>query len=336
MLENVKKIEKEALENLEKAKTIGEIEEIKAKYVGKNSELIEIIKGIKDLDADAKKEVGKQSHLTKSKIENKVKFSLEALEEIALEIFDTTYPVDTEVGTLHPVTIVAKEVTDILEKMGFMILSGPEKDSEYYNFESLNVPKDHPARDMQDTYWTSDGDVLRTQTSAVQNRAMKEYGVPLRMAAPGRCFRNEDMDASHENTFFQLEGLVIDKDVTIENLIYVMKSILKEIYKTDVDVRLRPGYFPFVEPGFELDIKCAICGGDGCSTCKNTGWIELLPCGMVHPNVLKEGGVDPEEYTGFAFGIGLTRMAMLKYKIDDIRLMNSGDIRVLSQFGEGQ
>ena len=206
-------------------------------------------------------------------------------------------------------------------------------EKEYYNFEALNIPKNHPARDMQDTYWTDLGDVLRTHTSPVQARSMEIYGAPLRMAAPGRCFRNEDLDACHENTFFQLEGMVIDKEVSISNLIYVMKNILKEIYKKDIEVRLRPGFFPFVEPGFELDIKCLICEGEGCPTCKNSGWLELCPCGMIHPEVLRMGGINPDEYSGFAFGIGLTRMAMMKYKINDIRVLNSGEIRHLKQFG---
>jgi phenylalanyl-tRNA synthetase alpha chain len=213
-----------------------------------------------------------------------------------------------------------------------MVLEGPEMESDYYNFVALNVPKNHPARDMQDTYWLDNGALLRTHTSPVQARAMEKYGAPIKMCVPGRVFRNEDLDASHENTFFQLEGMVIDKNISISNVIYVMKGMLREVFKQDVEVRLRPGFFPFVEPGFELDCSCTICNGKGCPTCKNSGWIELCPCGMVHPEVLKMSGVDPEEYTGFAFGLGLTRMAMMKYKISDIRGFNSGDLRFLDQF----
>ena len=191
----------------------------------------------------------------------------------------------------------------------------------------------HPARDLQDTFWLGNGKLLRTHTSPVQVRTMERYGAPLRIIAPGRCFRYETIDASHENTFFQLEGLMIDHDISIANLIAVMQLLLEEVFKRQIKVRLRPGYFPFVEPGFELDMACEICGGAGCPTCKQSGWVELLPCGMVHPNVLRYGGIDPEEYTGFAFGLGLTRLAMMKYGISDIRVMNSGDLRALVPAG---
>ena len=204
--------------------------------------------------------------------------------------------------------------------------------SDYYNFEALNIPKIHPARDTQDTYWLSNDLLLRTHTSANQARAMQKYAAPLRICTPGRCFRNEDVDASHDTTFFQLEGMVIDKDISISNLIYVIKGFLREVFKQDLEVRLRPGYFPFTEPSFELDCSCVICGGKGCGTCKQSGWIELCPCGMIHPNVLEESGIDSNEYSGFAFGLGLTRLAMMKYKIDDIRVLNSGDLRYLKEF----
>jgi phenylalanyl-tRNA synthetase alpha chain len=244
-------------------------------------------------------------------------------------------PAYATLGSLHPITIVGHEVTEILKRMGFTIVSGPEMESEYYNFEALNIPKTHPARDMQDTYWLSNGKLLRTHTSPNQVRAMQNYGAPIRICAPGRCFRNEDLDACHENTFFQLEGMVIDKDISISNLLYVMEGLLKEVFKTDdIKVRLRPGFFPFTEPSFELDCSCVICGGKGCPTCKNSGWLELCPCGMIHPNVLKESGIDPNIYTGFAFGLGLARLAMMKYHINDIRVLNSGDLRYLKEFFE--
>ena len=246
--------------------------------------------------------------------------------------FDETLPVKEEIGSLHPITIVSKEVTDILKRMGFSVISGPEMESEYFNFEALNIPKDHPARDMQDTYWLDNGKLLRTHTSPNQIHAMQKYGAPIKICAPGRCFRNEDLDACHENTFFQVEGMVIDKNVSIGNLIYTMKELMSAIFKTDVDVRIRPGFFPFVEPGVEIDCSCLICGGKGCPTCKNSGWLELCPGGMIHPNVLKESGIDPNEYSGFAFGLGITRLAMMKYKIDDIRILNSGDLRLLDKF----
>ena len=220
----------------------------------------------------------------------------------------------------------------IIEEGITTIEDGNEIETEYNNFEAVNVPKFHPARDMQDTFYLNNGQVLKTHTSASQNRIMRKYGAPLKAIFPGRCFRNEELDASHENTFFQMEGMMIDKDVSISNLIYFMKAILSQIFKKEVDVRLRPGFFPFVEPGFELDIKCLICEGEGCPSCKNSGWLELCPCGMIHPNVLRHGGIDPEEYTGFAFGLGMTRLAMMKYGIKDIRVLNSGNHNALSQF----
>ena len=221
--------------------------------------------------------------------------------------------------------------------MGFIIEDGLEIQTEYNNFEAVNIPKNHPARDMQDTYYLENGQLLKTHTSAAQNTIMRKYGAPnpgetLKVLFPGRCFRNENIDACHENTFFQLEGMMIGEDISISNLIYFMKVLLTEVFERDVKVRLRPGFFPFVEPGFELDINCAICGGSGCPTCKQSGWLELLPCGMIHPNVLKMGGIDPEKYTGFAFGLGLTRLAMMKYNIKDIRLFNSGNLKQLRQF----
>lgn len=335
MKEKLEALKENAKRSIESSTNEQEVLNIKSIYLGKDSEVIKIMKSMKDLSIEEKKEIGKLANETKAYIENIIKDKLNELvsKKENKVTFDNTLPVEENIGSLSPITIVANEVAEVLKEMGFMIVSGPEMEKEYYNFEALNIPKNHPARDMQDTYWTNLGDVLRTHTSPVQARSMELYGAPIRMAAPGRCFRNEDLDACHENTFFQLEGMVIDKEVSISNLIYVMKNILKEIYKQDVEVRLRPGFFPFVEPGFELDIKCLICGGDGCPTCKNSGWLELCPCGMIHPEVLKMGGIDPEVYSGFAFGIGLTRMAMMKYKINDIRVLNSGDIRHLKQFG---
>ena len=212
------------------------------------------------------------------------------------------------------------------------MLDGPEVETEYYNFDALNIPADHPARDMQDTFWLGDGRLLRTHTSPVQVRGLEKLGPPLKMIAPGRAFRNEEVDPSHEHTFYQLEGMMVDRDVSVAHLIYFMKTLLSAIFHRDVAVRLRPGFFPFVEPGFELDIQCLICGGSGCPVCKQSGWVELLPCGLVHPAVLRYGGADPDQWSGFAFGLGLTRLAMMRYGIDDIRLFSSGDLRFLKQF----
>ncbi len=332
MKEKLKKIVADAIKEVNSALKEADVLNVKSKFLGKKSELSLLMKDIKNMSVEDKKIYGPLFNKIKTDLELKIN---EKLEEIQSKIdihLDETLPTDEEIGSLHPISIVAKDVTDILKRMGFTIVNGPEMEKEYYNFEALNIPKTHPARDMQDTYWLSNNDLLRTHTSPNQVRAMQKFNAPLRICAPGRCFRNEDMDHSHETTFFQLEGMVIDKNVSISNLIYVMEGMLKEIFKSDVKVRLRPGFFPFVEPGFELDCSCLICGGKGCSTCKNSGWIELCPCGMIHPNVLKESNIDPEIYSGFAFGLGLTRLAMMKYKISDIRILNSGDLRKLSEF----
>jgi phenylalanyl-tRNA synthetase alpha chain len=235
-------------------------------------------------------------------------------------------------GSLHPITQIQAEIEDLFVSMGFTVLDGPEVESEYYNFDALNIPADHPARDTQDTFWLTDGNLLRTHTSPVQVRGMEKLGPPLRMIAPGRAFRNESVDASHDHTFYQLEGMMVDREVSVANLIYFMKTLLTAIFHRDVTVRLRPGFFPFVEPGFELDIQCLICGGPGCPVCKQSGWVELLPCGLVHPNVLRMSKIDPEQWNGFAFGLGLTRLVMMRYAIDDIRQLQGGDLRFLRQF----
>lgn len=332
MEEKLSKV-KEALNSaLNNALTEADVLNVKSEYVGKKSEIQALLSGLKEMSVEDKKKYGSLINNTKKEMEELVNVKLESLQNKVNANFDDTVDYDCKTGSLHPVTIIAKEVTDVLKRMGFTVVSGPEMESEYYNFEALNVPKDHPARDMQDTYYLDNGMLLRTQTSDNQIHAMENYGAPLRICAPGRTFRNEDLDANHENTFFQIEGMVIDKGVSIENLLYVMKSVLSEVFKRDVDVRLRPGFFPFTEPSYEMDMSCLICGGKGCPTCKNSGYIEMVGSGMVHPNVLASGGIDPEEYTGFAFGIGLTRLAMMKYKINDIRVLNSGDIRYLENF----
>ena len=248
------------------------------------------------------------------------------------ERIDITLPTDSTVGSLHPRTIIQKQIEDVFVSMGFVVEDGNEIETEYNNFTAVNVPENHPARDMQDTFWLDNGEVLKTQTSAAQNRILKTYTPPIRAIFPGRCFRNEDVDASHENTFFQLEGVIVDKDVSVGNLIYFMKEMLSKIFKKDVEVRLRPGFFPFTEPSFEMDVRCPFCDGKGCTTCKGGGWIELCPCGMIHPNVLRNGGIDPEVYSGCAFGLGLDRMVMLSLGIKDIRDLNSGNLKLLKQF----
>lgn len=341
MLERLNNLKATAEEEILKVAALADLENLRVKYLGKKSELTEILKGLGGLNPEERKQIGMEANnikkiLTEKLAEMNAKLSENAVKSNISKVadFDITMPgISYPAGSLHPVTIVQKEIEKIFTGMGFTVVDGPEVEDDFHNFEALNIPKYHPARDMQDTYWLENGQLLRTHTSPCQARAMLKYGAPLKIIAPGRCFRNESTDASHENTFFQLEGMMIDKDVSIANLVYVMKLLLSKVFNRDVKVRLRPGFFPFVEPGFELDLNCTICGGKGCPTCKHSGWVELLPCGMVHPNVLRSGGIDPEEYTGFAFGLGLTRLAMMKYGISDIRVLNSGDLRAMKQFG---
>ncbi|NLJ96131.1 MAG: phenylalanine--tRNA ligase subunit alpha [Clostridiales bacterium] len=344
MLDNLDKIRQQFKEELNAINSKDELEKLRVAFLGKKGLVTEALKNLRNLSSDEKKIAGKEVNKLKHEIEEAIASYHKTLEEREYlkeienaEHYDYTIPSSREAGTLHPITIVQKKIEDIFKTMGFIIEDGLEIQTEYNNFEAVNIPKNHPARDMQDTYYLENGQILKTHTSAAQNTIMKKYGAPkkgepLKVLFPGRCFRNENLDASHENTFFQLEGMMIGDDISISNLIYFMKVLLSEVFERDVKVRLRPGFFPFVEPGFELDINCAICEGSGCSTCKQSGWIELLPCGMIHPNVLKMGGIDPDKYTGFAFGLGLTRLAMMKYNIKDIRLFNSGNLKQLKQF----
>ncbi len=335
----------ELYEILENAKTeipavvdSQKLSELYNKYVGKTGLLTSIMKIMKDLSNDERKEFGKEVNEAKQIIQSLLKDAGERLEKERIEkelkstkAIDLTIPSTERTGSLHPITVIQHKIIEIFRSMGFAVEDGNEIETEYNNFEAVNVPKNHPARDMQDTFYLSNGQLLKTHTSAAQNRIMRKYGAPLKAIFPGRCFRNEELDATHENTFFQLEGMMIDKDVSISNLIYFMKEMLANVFGKEVEVRLRPGFFPFVEPGFELDCSCPYCGGKGCRVCKNGGWIELCPCGMIHPKVLEMGGINPEEYQGFAFGLGFTRLAMMTYEINDIRLLNSGNIKALKQ-----
>lgn len=324
---------------LENAANSEAAEKLRVSYLGKKGQVTELLKGLKDAPVSEKKELGQLINQLKRQVEESIsaklaKIKAEEIERMvqSAEKYDVTLPVSGKSGSYSPITIIQRECENIFASMGFIIEDFPEIVTDFQCFEAVNVPKDHPARDMQDTYYLENGQVLKTHTSAAQNDIMKKYGAPLRVIFPGRCFRNESTDASHENTFFQMEGVMIDKDISISNLIYFMKTMLSEVFERDVKVRLRPGFFPFVEPGFELDINCLICGGEGCPSCKGTGWVELCPCGMIHPRVLELGGIDPEEYTGFAFGLGLTRLAMMKYYVKNIRDFNSGNLKVLDQF----
>ncbi len=314
------------------------LSEVYNKYMGKTGLLTSVMKIMKDLSNDERKEFGKEVNEAKTVISTMLKQATERLEKERVEKelretkeIDLTIPTTENAGSLHPITVIQHKIIEVFRSMGFAVEDGNEIETEYNNFEAVNVPKNHPARDMQDTFYLSNGQLLKTHTSAAQNRIMRKYGAPLKAIFPGRCFRNEELDASHENTFFQLEGMMIDEDVSISNLIYFMKEMLANIFGKEVEVRLRPGFFPFVEPGFELDCSCPYCGGKGCKVCKNGGWIELCPCGMIHPKVLEMGGIDTDKYQGFAFGLGLTRLAMMTYEVNDIRVLNSGNIKALKQ-----
>ena len=339
MNEKISSLRESFERELEAAKNSEAVEKLRVAYLGKKGSVTELLKGLKDVSGEQKKEMGQHINLLKKQVEEKIGAQIEkikAAEEEALvasaEQYDVTLPVTEAEGSYHPITLVQRQLEEIFASMGFTIEDYSEIVDDYHCFEALNIPKHHPARDMQDTYYLENGQLLKTHTSAAQNAIMKKYGAPLRAIFPGRCFRNEATDACHENTFFQMEGIMIDKNISISNLIYFMKTMLSEVFERDINVRLRPGFFPFLEPGFELDISCLICGGEGCPSCKNSGWLELCPCGMIHPNVLTAGGIDPEKYTGFAFGVGLERIALLKYEIDDMRLLYENDIRFLKQF----
>ena len=319
---------------LEAAASAQDIEALRICYLGRKGLINELKQQIKTIPPDERRDFGIRFNELKTFIEQSVKKAADSTKQKkkAVSVNMTLPGRDHTIGSLHPISLVQMELERVFEDMGFMLMTSCDVEMEYYNFDSLNIPADHPAREMQDTFWLTNGMLLRTHTSASQVRALEKYGAPLRTVFPGRCFRYETVDASHENTFYQLEGLMVDKDISVANLIAVMKALLSQVFHREVSVRLRPGYFPFVEPGFELDIRCMLCDGKGCSTCKQSGWLELLPCGLVHPNVLRFGGIDPDEFSGFAFGLGLTRLAMMKYGIPEIRLFNSGDIRFLQQF----
>jgi len=343
MLDQLEEIKTEALRLIEKSEAPKELDDVRVKILGRKGKLTNILRSLSNIPKNERAQFGKMSNELKEDIENAIENKKKNLLETDISSLLKSDWIDVtlkhedisrynESGHLHPISQIQYEIEDIFTSMGFEILDGPEAETDYYNFEALNIPAHHPARDMQDTFWTEDGNLLRTHTSPIQVRGMENIKPPFRIVAPGRVFRYESTDSSHENTFYQVEGMMVDKNINVSHLIFVMKELLREIFKKDVKVRLRPGYFPFVEPGFELDINCLICGGDGCSVCKLSGWVELLPCGLVHPNVLRYGKIDPQEWSGFAFGLGLNRLIMMKYGINDIRHFLSGDIRFLRQF----
>ena len=334
MNEKINAVLESAKEKLESAKEISAIEEIRVKYLGKKGELTGILKQLGSLSPEERPKVGQLVNMAKSKLEERIKTKVDEIKEEELkkslenEKIDVTMPGKRiNMGYKHPLSIVLDELKEIFMGMGYSIADGPEVELDYYNFEALNLPKDHPARDAQDTFYISDNVLLRTQTSPVQVRVMEKQKPPIRIIAPGRVYRSDEVDANHSPLFHQIEGLAIDKGITMGDLKGTLETFAKRLYGDDAVVRFRPHHFPFTEPSAEMDIQCFSCGGKGCRLCKNEGWIEILGCGMVHPKVLENCGIDPEEYQGFAFGIGLERIVMRKFKIDDMRLLYENDMK---------
>lgn len=313
--------------------------DLRVRYLGRKSQIQELLKGLGKLDKAERPAAGQLINETRQQLEAFAAAAETRLQQAAWDnlaeddAFDVTEPPAARPrGGRHPLSILREEVEDLFLSMGFDVLDGPEIESEFHNFEALNIPSDHPARDMQDTFWLESGDLLRTHTSPVQVRTMLLGEPPFRGIAPGRVFRYEELDASHEHTFHQVEGLLVDRDVSAADLVGVVTTFLSRLFGRSVEVRLRPGYFPFVEPGFEVDFSCLLCSGQGCPACKRTGWLEFMGSGVVHPNVLKACGLDPARWSGFAFGFGLERLAMMRWNISDIRHFQSGDLRFLEQF----
>ncbi|MCR5794126.1 MAG: phenylalanine--tRNA ligase subunit alpha [Solobacterium sp.] len=339
MQNDLERIREAALSRLKTADKADVIDAIRVEFLGKKGSLTEILKGMKDVSKEDRPKVGQMVNDTRTMIENALKERQKAIDEMVLrerlkkEVIDVTLPARREkIGHLHPNTVVLEELERIFIGMGYEVMEGREIETDYYNFTALNIPEDHPAKDEQDTFYISGDILLRTQTSGTQVHAMEAGRMPIRMIAPGRVYRSDAVDATHSPTFHQVEGLVIDKGITFADLKGTLAEFAKQLFGEDTRVRFRPHHFPFTEPSAEMDVSCFKCGGRGCAFCKYEGWIEILGCGMVHPHVLEMSGVDPEEYSGFAFGVGLERIALLKYEIDDMRLLYENDIRFIEQF----
>ena len=337
--EDLERIRKESQERLAKAFSPEDINQIKVNILGKKGQLTGILKSMKDVAPEDRPKVGQMVNETRAKIEAALEEAQKAIESklqeerLKTEVIDVTLPAKKiERGHLHPNTVALKEIEDVFIGMGYEVVEGPEVEKDYYNFEALNIPADHPAKDEQDTFYINGEMLLRTQTSGTQIHEMEKGKIPIRMIAPGRVYRADEVDATHSPVFHQVEGLVIDKGITFADLKGTLAEFAKSVFGDDTQVRFRPHHFPFTEPSAEMDISCYKCKGKGCSFCKNEGWIEILGCGMVHPHVLEMSGIDPEEYTGFAFGVGLERVALLKYEIDDMRLLYENDVRFIKQF----
>ena len=339
MKEQLEKIKSEALAKIDASDALEKLNEIRVAYLGKKGELTTVLKSMKDVAPEERPKVGQMVNEVRTLIEERLEETKTALarkareEQMKREVIDVTLPAKkANTGHKHPNTIALEEVERIFVGMGYEVVEGPEVEYDLYNFEKLNIPKGHPARDEQDTFYINDSILLRSQTSPVQARVMEKQKPPIRMIAPGRVFRSDEVDATHSPSFHQIEGLVIDKHITFADLKGTLAEFARELFGEDTKVKFRPHHFPFTEPSAEVDVSCFKCGGKGCRFCKGSGWIEILGCGMVHPHVLEMCGIDPEEYTGFAFGVGLERIALLKYEIDDMRLLYENDIRFLKQF----
>ncbi|OLR64571.1 phenylalanine--tRNA ligase subunit alpha [Peptoniphilus porci] len=340
MKEKLLEIKDESMKLLTKANTIKEIDELKVKYLGKKGELTQILKGMKDLSKEERPIMGALANEVREDIERSIEKKKAEINDKILEkkLHDERIDVtlktdDIFLGHRHPLKKTLEDLEDLFTHMGFTVYDGPEIETVKNNFDLLNAPKDHPSRDMSDTFYFDENTILRSQTSPVQIRAMKEHGAPIRMICSGRVFRSDEVDATHSPMFHQLEGLVVDEKISVANLIDTLNYFVKSFFGEDMSTRFRPHYFPFTEPSLEVDTTCPNCGGKGCKSCNYTGWsMELLGCGMVHPNVLKNCGIDPEKYSGFAFGMGIDRIAMVRYKITDIRMMFENNKKFLEQF----
>ncbi len=340
MNDKLQELREKVLTKLKDVKSLDDAKSIKVEYLGKKGALTEILRGLGSVAAEERPKIGKMVNEVRADLEAKLNARLAELEKnklaekLAKEKVDITLPGrKPQEGHLHPVILTLREMKKIFMRMGFEVEEGPEIENDYFNFEALNLPKDHPARDMQDTFYITEEYLLRTQTSGVQARAMqsREPNTPIRMICPGTVYRN-DYDATHSPMFHQVEGLVVDKNISLADLKGTLETFCKEMFGSSVKIRLRPSFFPFTEPSAEVDISCVMCGGKGCKVCKNSGWLEILGSGMVHPNVLKMSGYDPSKMSGFAFGMGVERIAMLKYGIDDLRLFFENDLRFIRQF----
>ncbi len=340
MMEQLAQVEREARQTIERVDSLKELEDLRVSYLGKKGSLTGVLRGMGVLNATERPSVGNRANQLRDELEAAISAKREQLvgheleRRLASESFDVTLPGRrAAVSQQHPLTRIADEITDIFVGLGFRVAEGPEVESEYYNFEALNLPPDHPARDMQDTFYVSGGFLLRTQTSPVQVRTMEQMApeVPVRIISPGKVYRRDD-DATHSPMFQQVEGLVIDRNINLGHLKGILLAFARAMFGPEREIRLRSSYFPFTEPSAEVDVSCGTCGGRGCRTCKYTGWIEILGCGVVHPEVLSKSGYDPEQFSGFAFGMGIERIAMLKYGIDDLRHFFVNDLRFLRQF----